>query len=99
MLVTALSVLILGSACLGGHADRMEDVTLLNPEVRAAEIESLKAAIQRDHRMLEDLVTQTGRSADQSLHEDAELRAIAKRLPEQERRLELLESNSGETNR
>ncbi len=93
LVVTAsLIACLAGFACLNfnfGNDDAI-DPAMQDPALRAARIESLRSEIERDHRTLEDLITQPGQAADASLHDHPELRAIANRLTEQERLLEAI---------
>ncbi len=90
VLICLAGVGILG--CLGGGDGPTSPHALSDPDVRSQRIVELRQAIALDHRMLENLISQPGRAADESLHEDPELRAIAARLTEQERELEELTS-------
>jgi len=90
--VAALAVLlsIAGVACLGWSPET-DDPALSDPQLRAARIEELKQAIERDHATLEDLITRPVDN-DAPLYDDPEMRAIAGRLNEQVRTLERLEA-------
>ena len=89
----ALCLSIMGSGCLGGSWTNAESRHPNDAADRATQIETLKASIERDHRTLENLITQPGLAADRSLHENPELRAIAERLTALEQALEQLESS------
>jgi len=90
----ALCLSIAASGCLGGSRSKPEPSNLDHSAEHATRIESLRASIERDHRTLEDLISQPGLAADRSLHENPELRAIAERLTAQEDALEQLKTNS-----
>jgi hypothetical protein len=91
----ALGLSLAAPGCLGagGQAPHEHREPADSAEL-ATEIEVLQVSIERDHRTLEDLITQPGLAADGSLHENPELRAIAERLTEQERSLEELQAIS-----
>ncbi|HKK52458.1 MAG TPA: hypothetical protein VKA74_12760 [Myxococcota bacterium] len=57
---------------------------------RAARITALRAAIEQDHAKLKILVSTAREGSEPPLHEDPELRAIARRLGPHEDELELL---------
>lgn len=89
-LIVCLLAGVVGIACLGRTSGNEVDPAMQDATLRAARIETLQNDIERDHRTLEDLITQPGQAADTSLHDHPELRAIATRLSEQERLLETL---------
>jgi hypothetical protein len=86
----ALVGCLVGFACLGAGGEDAMDPAMQDATLRAARIEALRGAIERDHRTLENLITQPGQAADATLHESPELREVATRLIEQERTLEAL---------
>lgn len=94
MVTIALCLNIAAAGCLTDGRANTEPPELDHSADHSIRIETLKTSIERDHRTLENLITQPGLGADQSLHENPELRAIAERLTAQERALEELESSS-----
>jgi hypothetical protein len=86
----ALVVCLVEFGCLGWGGDGAMDPAMQDATLRAARIEALRSAIARDHRTLEDLITQPGQAADATLHESPELREVATRLIDHEGELEAL---------
>ena len=85
------SILAIAASCASAEpGPRAEPAP--TPSERIAE---LRAAIAEDHTTLEQLITRPREEAEEPLHADPTLRAISRRLGEQERELAaLLEAES-----
>lgn len=72
------------------EADRAQTEADRAEADRAARIAALRAAIERDHAKLKILVSTAREGSEPPLHEDPEIRAIARRLGPHEDELEQL---------
>ncbi|HEB90053.1 MAG TPA: hypothetical protein ENI85_10815 [Deltaproteobacteria bacterium] len=100
VLVSLFLALAPGFGCSAGR--RLDEAVIpADAALRVAEIAELRAAIERDHATLEDLITRSGSDEGGvlALHEDPALRTIAERLTWQERRLARLEGLGAEGER
>ncbi len=79
------------AGCLAGRADPEAELAR-DPAWRAERIEELRAAIDRDHAMLQELISEVRTEDETPVYADSEVRAIAARLTEQMRSLERLEA-------
>ena len=93
--LVGLLVCVAAAACLGGPDDPDADVAH-DPQLRAERIQNLREAIDQDHAMLQDLISEPRTEEEQQVYEDPQVRAIAARMTEQVRRLERLKAAQDE---
>jgi hypothetical protein len=86
-----------GLACLGGSPNPDDEIAN-DPERRAERIVELRAGIERDHAVLQDLISRPRAADEAPIYDDPEVRAIAARMTNQVDTLERLEAAArGET--
>ncbi len=83
---------LLASGCVGTGGKDADDPALYDSVQRPARIEALQVEIERDHRSLERLITESEQTADVPFQDEPELREIAIRLMANQQLLERLRS-------